>query len=67
MPKFGEIRIDEDAPRMTKEDLKEFVNTLPRYTSLAAATTAGLQSGDLFVLTGAIIGISTVHLIAVKP
>lgn len=40
---------------------------LSPYTSLAAAKSGGLASGDFFVLTGILIGVNLVNLIVQVP
>lgn len=52
---------------MTEDDWQEFAASLPEYSSVAAAVADGLSSGAYFILTGIVLGLNTVKLIAKIP
>lgn len=43
------------------------LNNLPRYSSVALALSGGHVSGDYFVLTGGVLGLNTINLLAQLP
>lgn len=59
------------SPAQTAESLTSIsgrlLGTLPSYASVAAAQSAGLVTGDYFVLTGVTVGILTLNMIVRVP
>lgn len=52
---------------LTEQDLADGMNQLPQYANLTAATNGGLVSGDYFILTGQLLGLSPLNYIVQKP
>ena len=67
MAKLGTINSQAEVTQSSQSDAQTLIATLPQYASLAAATTAGVTSGQAFILTGIVLGLETFKIVVVKP
>jgi len=67
MATLGQTNSTTEITSSNSTDARSLLSTLPVYASLAAATSAGVTSGQAFILSGAVLGIETFKIVVIKP